>query len=131
MALNENAQKWNAALKSGEFEQARGQLKTEDDHFCCLGVACELYRRETGQGEWEQHADDRSIVEFRLDEEFVGGILPPRVQSWLGLREPAGAYYDEYHSQNCLTADNDAGYTFDRIATIVESEPDGLFKIQT
>jgi hypothetical protein len=30
-----------AALRSGEYTQARGRLRTKDQ-YCCLGVACDL-----------------------------------------------------------------------------------------
>ncbi len=38
----ERLAKWVAALRSGEYTQARGTLRTEDDKFCCLGVLCNL-----------------------------------------------------------------------------------------
>lgn len=34
-------QKWIAALRSGEYDQAYSQLKLKDA-YCCLGVLCEL-----------------------------------------------------------------------------------------
>lgn len=34
-------EKWSAALKSGQFQQARGMLVEQDNSkHCCLGVAC-------------------------------------------------------------------------------------------
>jgi len=49
--INLNAQKWIAALRSGEFKQTKDGLKelAGDDSVvghCCLGVACEVYLRE-------------------------------------------------------------------------------------
>jgi hypothetical protein len=34
--------KWVAALRSGEYEQGVGKLRSLDNKFCCLGVACDL-----------------------------------------------------------------------------------------
>lgn len=34
--------KWIAALRSGEYAQAQGILRSTDDTFCCLGVLCEV-----------------------------------------------------------------------------------------
>ena len=34
--------RWVKALRSGEYEQGRGQLRTWDGRFCCLGVLCNL-----------------------------------------------------------------------------------------
>ena len=44
-------QQWVTALRSGEYTQARWNLQTEQG-FCCLGVLCDLYAKETGT-EWE------------------------------------------------------------------------------
>lgn len=116
--MNENARKWVEALRSGEFEQARCVLR-EKDRFCCLGVACELYRRETGQGEW----DDES--------HFLGDAhtLPYTVRDWLGLRSEVGGYSAVTPSGEKNLADdhNDKGETFAQIADLIESEPEGLF----
>lgn len=42
--------KWVAALRSGEYNQDDGELRSRDG-FCCLGVLCDLHSRETGT-EW-------------------------------------------------------------------------------
>jgi hypothetical protein len=33
---------WVAALRSGRYAQGQGCLRTVDNTFCCLGVACDL-----------------------------------------------------------------------------------------
>lgn len=38
----EDAAEWLAALRSGKYKQTTHVLKKGDDHFCCLGVACDL-----------------------------------------------------------------------------------------
>lgn len=43
------------ALRSGEYQQGRYQLRS-GDRFCCQGVGCEVFRRNTGQGVWEDGA---------------------------------------------------------------------------
>lgn len=45
------------ALRSDEFQQAKSVLRT-DVGMCCLGVGCEVYRRTTGQGEWDTGLSD-------------------------------------------------------------------------
>lgn len=37
----EIARKWVDALRSGEYKQTRGRLRS-GDRFCCLGVLCEI-----------------------------------------------------------------------------------------
>lgn len=33
---------WLEALRSGHYQQARGVLRQDAIHFCCLGVLCDL-----------------------------------------------------------------------------------------
>lgn len=33
---------WCAALRSGEYKQGTGKLRSKDDAFCCLGVLCDV-----------------------------------------------------------------------------------------
>ena len=33
---------WIAALRSGDYRQGKGCLKTPDGAYCCLGVLCEI-----------------------------------------------------------------------------------------
>lgn len=113
--MNDNAKKWVAALRSGEYQQGRGSLRTPADRFCCLGVACDLYGHEhhiAWKGERFQH------------EEFH---LPFDVQDWLGLNTVKGSYIAGNHQATNLANRNDNGANFQKIADIIESEPEGLF----
>lgn len=113
--MNKNARKWIDALRSGKYNQTRDRLKDEYGH-CCLGVACEVYQEEVGD----------------LDEKLAHGIycfdncrshLPIKVVNWLNLQFDDGEYKEGY-----LTTKNDTGSTFEEIADIIESEPEGLFR---
>lgn len=35
--------RWVAALRSGEYKQGRGRLRSSANEFCCLGVLCNLH----------------------------------------------------------------------------------------
>lgn len=70
--------KWVAALESGEFQQGQGQLRTMAGEFCCLGVLCEMYRRETGSGEWDES-------KFITENERGKGTPPEVVGKWAGF----------------------------------------------
>lgn len=39
---SEFKKKWIAALRSGDYKQGHKMLKSKDDKYCCLGVACEI-----------------------------------------------------------------------------------------
>lgn len=60
----ENIKKWLDALASGEFQQATKRLNAGDNQRCCLGVACDVYMRETGNGHWIDSAATRSDGNF-------------------------------------------------------------------
>jgi len=66
--------KWITALKSGEYQQGRGALRTLEDKFCCLGVLCDLYGKEKGVN-WELRKN--KIKYIFLDE---SGTLPTIVK---------------------------------------------------
>lgn len=112
--LNENAKKWVAALRSGEYTQAKRQLRTETG-MCCLGVACDLYSKETGE-QWDGH-------------KFLGedDTLPLQVKEWVGLTGPEGVFLGDSNMPTALSTKNDIGATFAEIADIIESQPEGLF----
>jgi hypothetical protein len=81
--MNKNAaKKWVEALRSGKYAQARNILR-DDDTFCCLGVLCEVYREETGAGQWQEGFGAACFVAAVGDR--VLGIAPPAVERWAGL----------------------------------------------
>lgn len=141
--MNDNVKKWVEELRSGEHAQAQNKLKARVDSgpdapvgFCCLGVACDLYGRETGLGKWVEEEDGTFMfvsvgdeVMFSNQEEF----LPLPVMRWLGISENDGAFKKEVMIDDCsthgsLVSLNDHSYTFEQIADVIELEPEGLFK---
>lgn len=121
--LNENAKKWVEALRSGDYEQTTGVLRKASNQRCCLGVACDLYAKETGEGEWVYRIGHTYFVTKR-DQSY--SLLPNDVRNWLGLFTSKGRFIDE-HEFFSLTDLNDAGASFIKIANTIESEPEGLF----
>lgn len=61
---------WVAALRSGDYAQAEGQLRTYAG-FCCLGVLCDLHSK-AGLGAW--YADRRY--------DNSSDLLPDAVAKW-------------------------------------------------
>ena len=52
MPMNKEVkQAWIKALRSGEYEQGTGYLRSEDNKFCCLGVLCDIMKDRLGL-EW-------------------------------------------------------------------------------
>lgn len=123
--MNENAKKWVAALRSGEYQQGMDALR-DGDRFCCLGVACDVYRKATGDGEWTD-------MVFSVDrgdwDEWSSASLPDAVRKWIGLQTAFGDWDATPENEfGCLSGANDSGEPFAKIADIIESEPEGLFE---
>ena len=79
-------EKWLNALRSGEYKQTRGNLKT-DCGFCCLGVLCDLYSKEFNVS-WEKHLPVSLIEHNDTSPYSIGGEatgLPVEVLIWAGL----------------------------------------------
>ena len=110
-------EKWLKALRSGDFGQTKVRLREPGkDNMCCLGVACEVYRRETGKGSW-------------IDGEFEDSTgllsqtsLPAGVQDWLGVEDQEPYPFREPCVENgpSVATLNDEGLDFDNIAAIIE-----------
>jgi hypothetical protein len=121
---------WTEALASGTYKQCTGALAacdeemTEPQAFCCLGVLCDLYARETGKGSWQI---DEGTIYFTVVDSVVGerimDLLPYAVMAWAGLTEedPKIEEDNEQHASS-LSEMNDNGALFSDIAQIVENE---------
>jgi len=124
--LNPNARKWVKALRSGKYKQGRDylcQLYGEEREFCCLGVACELFIRSGNKLRTAVRSDGGNYVEYGGNR----GIVPGKVREWLGLRDNLGEYVNKNGLTSSLADLNDRGKSFENIADIIESQPEGLF----
>jgi hypothetical protein len=102
-------QRWRESLLSGEFKQGRARLKVGDE-YCCLGVLCELHRRETN-GSWNASQGELNASTY------AGNLLalPDVVKEWAGL------VADNPTVEGIpLAAHNDGGKTFRQIADLIE-----------
>ena len=124
---------WCAALESGAYQQSYHQLH-DGDGFCCLGVACDVYFQETGDGTW---AEDGYLAHIRSSDERMETYLPEVVRRYFGLqsetgefssvREDVPSFNDDLEKLSCthsLAALNDElKVSFDTIAEIIRAEP--------
>lgn len=115
----EIADKLSAALTSGEYGQAKLTLRAADD-YCCLGVLCDLYRKEVDPtAEWYGSV-------------FLGeaNVLPREVQEWAGMRSDIGIF-DRIdggtgYATECLSVLNDNGMSFNEIAGVIQEHYEEL-----
>lgn len=80
--MNEKIKKsWIRALTSGKYKQGKGLLK-KGEKFCCLGVLCDLHRKQTNKderGKWIK-SGQQSYYYFGADL-----ALPSEVINWSGI----------------------------------------------
>ena len=114
------ADRWVAALRSGEYQQAQEQLRIEKAgrafSFCCLGVLCDLHSKETGTP-WVDAVD-----------EYMGEYLrlPDKVALWAGMHNE-GRLAPPVNGVDRLAALNDyLGLTFAQIADVIEAQKETL-----
>jgi len=118
-----------AALRSGEYEQARQVLKSSRG-YCCLGVACEI----SGLGEWEEEVAEEGTNRYLYLNSHSS--LPDQVKEHFGFKDNFGAIYDptvriripRAYSRRyaALASANDDGVTFAEIADFIEKNWESL-----
>ena len=122
-------------LRSGEYAQGRGQLRSPADEFCCLGVIGDM-AVEAGCATWERIHGPGAVTDGQgvlVDLNLNAGVnyLPPGVTDWIGLVgqqgdlgqygiPQTGASYGIPHS---LANANDSGFSFAEIADLIEATP--------
>lgn len=124
-------QLWVDALRSGDYSQGKGHLN-KDGKFCCLGVLCDLAVKAgvdvviTDEDEESQHfvyQDADTFDELADTDE----ILTNNVANWAGMQacDPLVRVVlngEPDPSLNHLSAVNDAGYSFVKIADLIEAQ---------
>jgi len=73
-------EKWIQELESGKYKKGEERLRSGKE-FCCLGVLCDIYIKETGLGEWK-----RDVFKEPDTERKHFSILPVVVKEWAGLK---------------------------------------------
>jgi hypothetical protein len=71
----EHRRQWAEALRSGKYQQGIGRLRRDDDCFCPLGVACDLYDPQA----WCLRPNNRDFT-WRDRVQFP----PPEISEWIG-----------------------------------------------
>lgn len=111
---------WVKRLRSRKYKKGVGALQ-EHGRFCCLGVLCEIAVEE------KIIPPSHESVFGTTDYDGETGVLPESVRDWAGLRTVSGEYKGSKYGS--LVHYNDYGPSpFYKIARLIESEPEGLFK---
>ena len=124
--MNENfiRNRWLPALRSGGYRQGKRTLRSVDDTFCCLGVACDIYSPDL----WNRR-DDNEFHEYVVDDNSSDAYLPYKVAEYIGIScEGSIKVHDRNHPDlpeplkhmQTLVSINDAGFSFVDIANVIE-----------
>ena len=123
--MNRQMRLWMDALRSGKYEQGKGALR-RDGKFCCLGVLCDVYRKETGDGMWvDGYGNGNSFNTGYFNTGYGGHFVafpPLEVYNWLGIDYiDIGNIQDPLRrSIDPIEANDTFGWTFDQIADALE-----------
>lgn len=115
-----NVEKWIAALRSGNFKQGQYvlcEVGESENKYCCLGVACELFKDELHLRVEEElyttpFGPRRNVKAYNR----VKIALPESVKNFLGL----ASWNGKVSEHSSLAAMNDEGVSFEKIANIIE-----------
>lgn len=139
-SLRERQDALIAALRGGEYEQGRRRLR-RGDAFCCLGVACDLYKKETGVGAWQpvlpKSTEPHEERAYRFASPGTDGdaaYLPPYVKEYFGFHNGSGStlYVDSPadHELGLANLNDHGGKTFTEIADVIEENRHKYFKTE-
>jgi hypothetical protein len=126
---------WVDALRSGEYTQGRGCLKSTSGNHCCLGVLCELY--DKNNEEKLAKLEVEGMVFFNENSR----LTPMKVVDWAGLHSSDGSINNSGLSDiygfglnslelpelwESLANLNDRGSSFQQIADFIEQNVERL-----
>ena len=111
-AIRENRAAWVAALRSGDYKQARVALQAINGH-CCLGVACEVMEKRgmatRRQGEEDGEAGGK-----------LKGILLTGYPEHVAIARALGL--DEREARKLVKMNDERRQSFEQIANYIERE---------
>jgi hypothetical protein len=101
-----NLRRWVSALRSGQYQQGPGLLRSSDNKYCCLGVALDLALANgvtcKGEVRWGATAS-----------------LPREVTDWFGVNTLNIRVWHDL--AGCPSSLNDRNVSFLEIANAIES----------
>lgn len=113
---------WLEALRSKQYSQTKGKLKTEDG-YCCLGVLCDLYLKEHSK-EWKSSdfIEEDEVLSYEIDS--CDTLPPESVIEWAELPcDNPGVMIEERDYVTDLSELNDSlNKNFEEIAAYIENQ---------
>jgi hypothetical protein len=125
-------QKWIDALRSGDYQQGTGRLRSNDG-FCCLGVLCDLYAQEHFNQGWvfKEENEENPLPQDYWYFDGESELLPSSVRQWAGLYSSSPVIKvevedepedEDWDKMIAIAELNDNGSTFNQIADLIEAQ---------
>lgn len=120
--------RWVNALRSGDYEQGTHCLLSESGSYCCLGVLCDLYMKESNEEVVWETSEDSYGDKMKVGSFFgFTTILPKTIMEWAGLNDqsPSVTYVDMagYGGPIMLSNLNDEhDASFKELAELIEEQ---------
>lgn len=116
-----NRLNWAEALNSGLYKQASGTLRKGPNHFCCLGVLCELQHKQ-GEGSWIR---TEGVWTYIFEEEDRCGSAPNLFIENLGYtgEYPTGETAADIVNGAFAALNDILGWSFEMIADKILQYP--------
>ena len=117
----QNVLKWVEALRSGKYKQGQGALNYNNEKFCCLGVACEIFKDEYNIKKTKTFYIPPPIITNSKYFSYNGNnsYLTPKTKKILGIRNSIDTLFANMN-------DNDE-FDFNTIANIIMNEWENFF----
>jgi|SRR6185312_9407178 len=111
---------WCKALRSGEYVQAQGHMRTDPDQngkvgYCCLGVLTDLYLKAGNPETYKVPLLPGSDLSV-----WNNGVLTEPVCEWAGLANSNPLLSKDEEIVTTAVGANDGGSSFKQIADLID-----------
>lgn len=115
-------QLWTDALRSGDYQQGSRRLRDKEDHFCVLGVLCDLYVKNRPDCRWKpMEAKSGFRIVGKREVHWCEDYLIEPVMKWAGL-DSSNPVVEHSGQKISLSSLNDQGISFKSIAAVIEKQ---------
>lgn len=117
MDIIENRAELVAALRSGEYKHARKAMRNNENMYCPLGIACEIYRKHHPETSRWVHIHPQPVYSFQVDSNkcLYASRPPYEVKKFFGL--------DGFTTGYIMVVNDNKLYSLEECADYIENLP--------
>lgn len=106
---------WVDALRSGQYKQTKNKLQTNEG-YCCLGVLCDIYAKQTKKGSWKMSELNDLSMDFIDINDISQFVLTDGVIKWSKVTT---GYHVMINNIALTTYNDKLNYSFAEIADLI------------